>query len=89
MARASMTPIKILSIPGEELTHDRGNPLPSALEEKMNVIIHQHPGKDGAFPLDDLLAQPLQEQSPIPVVFEDLSFIDPADHNVMEGPGHI
>jgi hypothetical protein len=61
-----------LSVPRRKLSHDGGNPLLAAFEKEMNVIVHKHPGVDGAFSLDDVLAEPLQEQSFVLVILEDI-----------------
>jgi hypothetical protein len=36
------------------------------------VIVHKHPGVDGTFPLDHVLAKPLNEQGLVLVIFEDV-----------------
>jgi hypothetical protein len=35
------------------------------------MIVHKHPGVDGAFSLDDVLAEPLKEQGFVLVILED------------------
>ena len=67
-----MAAVKILSIPSEKLPHNGGNPLLAAFEEEMNVIVHKHPGIDGAFSFDDVLAEPFKEQGFVLVIFEDI-----------------
>jgi hypothetical protein len=71
MPSAAMPAVKILSVPRKKLSHDGGDPLLAALEEEMDVILHNYPGVDGAFPVDDVLAKPLKEQVLVLVIFED------------------
>ena len=61
MPGAAMAAVKILSVPREKFSHNGGDPLLAAFEEEMDVIVHKHPGIDGTFPLDDVLAEPFNE----------------------------
>jgi hypothetical protein len=89
MPGAAMAAVKILSVPREKLSHDGGNPLLAAFEEEMNVIVHKHPGVDRAFSLDDVLAEPLKEQSFVLVILEDIGFVNPANHYAVQGVGSV
>jgi len=80
-----MAPVEILGIPGQHLAHDRGDALSAALEEDMNVIIHQHPGIDGAFALLDRLPQPLEKTSPVLLVSKYPGAIAPPHHDMVQG----
>ena len=85
MPATPIAAVKILSVPREGLSHDSGNTLLTAFEEEMEMIVHEHPGVDGTSPLDDVLAEPLNEQGFVLVIFEDVGFIYPANHDVVQG----
>jgi hypothetical protein len=84
-----MATVKILSVPGEQLSHDGGDPVLAAPKEEMDVTVQERPGVDGAFSFDGILAEPLKEQGPVPVIPEDVGFIDPPNHDVVQGAGHV
>ena len=44
---------------------------------------------DGAFPLDDVLAEPFKEQGFVLVIEEDARFIYSANHDVVQGAGNV
>jgi hypothetical protein len=67
-----MATVKILSVPRENLSHDGRDPPLAAFEEEMDVIVHKHPGVDRTFPLDHVLAEPLNEPGLVLVIFEDV-----------------
>src|SRR4030042_740210 len=75
MPGAAIAAIEVLSVPGKKFSHDSGDTLLAAFEEEVDVTSHKYPGVDGAFPLDQLLAEPLKEQGLILVIFEDGCFI--------------
>jgi len=55
-----------------EHQHDGGDTLLTAFEEDVDVTVHKYPGVDGAFPVDDVLAEPLKEQGLVLVILEDV-----------------
>jgi hypothetical protein len=57
MPGADMAAVKILGVPCEKLSHNGGDTLLAAFEKDMDVIVHKHPGVDGAFTPDDVLAE--------------------------------
>jgi hypothetical protein len=50
-----MEAIKILGIPRQKFSHDRGNALPAALKQDVHVIAHEDPGVDRALALSYIL----------------------------------
>ncbi len=50
VAAALMAAVVVLGIPGELFSHDGGDAVLAALEKYMNVVIHEDPGINGAFP---------------------------------------
>jgi len=72
MPGAAMAAIEVLSVPGKKFSHDGGDTPLTALEEDVDVTVHKYPGVDGAFPVDDVLAEPLKEQGLVLVIFEDV-----------------
>jgi len=89
MPGAAMAAVEVLGVPREELSHDGGNPVLSALEENMDVVIHKDPGVDGAFAFADGLAETLQEAGLILAVSENGALVDPPHHDMMQGAGDI
>jgi hypothetical protein len=84
-----MPAVKILSVPRKKLSHDGGDPLLAALEEEMDVTVHNYPGVDRTFALDDVLAEPFNEQGLVLVILEDVGSINPANHYVVQGAGDV
>ena len=84
-----MTAIIVLSVPGEELSHDGRDAVLAAPEEDMDVIVHEDPGKDGTAAFGDVLSEPFEESRLVLVVLEDGGFIDPTHHDMVQGAGDI
>ena len=84
-----MTAVKVLGIPSEKLPHHNRNALLSALEEQMNVVIHQRPSKYEAFPIEDNFAEAFQELGFVVLISEDGRFVNPPHHYVVQGTRNI
>jgi hypothetical protein len=72
MSGATVFAVKVLGVPGEELSHDGRDAVLSALEENMDMVIHKNPGVNSAFAFVDVLAKPIEEPGLIFVVPEDI-----------------
>ena len=59
------------------------------LKQNMNVIVHKDPGVNSAFAFTYGLAKPFEKPCFIFVVPEDICFIDPSHHDVVQGAGNI
>ncbi len=84
-----MPAIEILSIPGEELSHDGRNAVFPALEEEMYMVVHEHPGINRALPLFNVLTKAFEKARLVFVVPEYFGFVDPPHHDVMQCAGDI
>ena len=89
MSPPPMTAVKVLGIPSEKLPHNNRNALLSALEEQMNVVIHQYPSKYEAFPIEDNFTEAFQELGFVVLIFEDARSVNAPHHNVMQGTRNI
>ena len=63
-----MTAIVILSVPAEELLHERGDPRPTASDQDMNMGLHERPSIYGGLRFDDVFPQPVKKARPILIV---------------------
>jgi hypothetical protein len=68
MARPPMTAIIVLSVPGEELSHELGDPWPTASDQEMNMSLHEHPSIYGGLRFDNVFPQPVKKARPILIV---------------------
>ncbi len=84
-----MTSVEILGIPRKELAHDAGDALLAALEENVDVIVHEDPGIDRAFPVHDVLAETLDEPGFVLIVFKYVRFIYAPHHDMVQGAGDV
>jgi hypothetical protein len=57
-----------LSVPAEELSHERGDPRPTASDQEMNMGLHERPSIYGGLRLDDVFPQPVKKARPILIV---------------------
>ena len=89
MPGAAVAAIEVLGVPRKELSHGSGNAVFPALEEDMDVIVHKDPGEDGAFAFVDGLAKTFQETGLVLIVSEYVRFVDPPQHDMMQGSGDI
>ncbi len=71
MSGTPIPAVEVLGVPREKLPHDCRDPLLPAFEEEMNVIVHERPGIDGAFPMEKDFSETFQELGLVLVVFED------------------
>jgi hypothetical protein len=70
MARPPMMAIIVLSVPGEELSHERGDPWPTASNQEMNMGLHERPSIYGGLRFGDVFPQPVKKTRPIFAVFK-------------------
>ena len=61
----------------------------TALEEDMNVAVHEGPPVNGACAFDNELAESFKEPHPVLVVLEDGRLIDPTHHDVVQGTRNV
>lgn len=53
------------------------------------MVVHEDPGVDRAFSFCDVFPQPFQKAGLVLVICEDIGFVDPAHHDVMQGAGGV
>ena len=89
MARATVTAVVVLSVPGQKLPHNGGYALFAASKKEVDVIVHEDPRVNKAAAFVDVLAESIKELELVLVVFEDGRAIDPSDHDVVQGTGNV
>ena len=89
MARATVTAVVVLGVPGQKLPHDGGDALCAASKKEVDVVLHEDPGVDKAVAFADILAEAIEKSDLVLVVFEDGRSVGPADHDVMQGTGDV
>ena len=89
VAGAAVATIKVLGIPGEELSHDGGDAVLATLKEDVNVIVHENLGKDRAPGFGNVLAEPFEEFALVLVVIKYLGLVDPSHHDMVQGAGNV
>jgi len=89
MAGAAVTTIKIEGVPGEKFAHGSGNARLTALENEVDVVVHQDPGVNNALPLRDNSAESFEESDFILVISKNVRLINAPNHDVMQGAGDI
>ena len=89
MAAALMAAVVILGIPGELFSHDRGDAVFAALKKKMNVVIHEGPGINRTFSLDNFLSKAFEKTRFILIVVKDVGFVDSPHHDMVQGSGYV
>ena len=89
MARATVTAVVVLSVPGQKLPHNGGYALFAASKKEVDVVVHEDPCVNKAVTFVDVLAEAIEESDLVLAVFEDGISVDPADHDVMQGTGDV
>ena len=89
MSGALMAVLVVLSIPREEFSHDGGDAVLADLKKNMNVVIHEEPGVNGAFPLRNVPSEGFKEPRLVLIVVEYLNFIDSPRHDMVQGNVNI
>ena len=89
MSGASMSPIEILRVPSEELTHDGRNTFFAAFEQDMDMVVHKHPGGHRATSVFDVLTKPFKKAALVFVISEYFRFVDSPHHDVMQSAGDV
>jgi len=89
MPGSTVSAIEVLSIPGEEFSHDGRNAFFAAFKEDVDMVVHERPCVDRAFSFFDVLAKPFEKKGSILIISEYVRFIDPSHHNVMQGTGDV
>ena len=89
MSGASMSPIEVLRVPGEKLSHDGGNAVFAAFEEDMDMVVHKHPGVHRAISVFDVLTKPFEKAALVFVISEYFCFVDSPHHDVMQSAGNV
>jgi len=83
VAFSQMLAIEILCVPGKQFSHDRRDADLPAPQQKVNMVVHEHPGIDDAFRLLNGLPQPLKKSGFILGIVEDVSPINSPNHDMM------
>ena len=65
-----MTTIEIHCVPRQQLSHNGRYPVLAALKKNMNMVAHENPGIDCAFPFVDCLSNSFKKLSFVQIVFE-------------------
>jgi hypothetical protein len=74
---------------GQQPAHDRGNRPLARLQQKVEVVGDQGPGKTARSGFCQYLSQPIQKIIPVGVVLEYLPALDTPDDNMMKRSGCI
>ena len=88
-ASAAVSAVEIQGVPGEEFSHDSGDACFAALEQDVDMVVHERPGVDCAFAFSDGLSESFEESGLVFVVAEDVGLVYPADHDVVQGAGDV
>jgi hypothetical protein len=75
MPCSAVTPVVILGIPGEELSHYAGDPLFAALKQDVTMVVHKHPGIDRTSTVHNNFPEALKESGLILPIFKYLRFV--------------
>ncbi len=89
MAAALMTAVVVLGVPGEQLPHDGGDAVLAALEENMDMVVHENPGINGTFPLHNVLSEAFKKARLVLLVVEYVCLVDSPHHDMVQGSRHI
>ena len=89
MSAALVAAVVVLGIPREQFSHDGGDALLAALKKNVNVVIHEDPGIDGTFSVDNVLSESFKEPRLVLIVFEYLSLVDSPHHDMVQGSGYV
>ena len=84
-----MAAVVILGIPRELFSHDSGDAVFAALKKKMNVVVHEDPGIDGTFPLDNILSEAFEKARLVLIVVKDVGFVDAPHHDMVQGSRYV
>jgi hypothetical protein len=87
MPVSSVSPVKPAAIAGQKPAHKGRDTLRATEKQKMDVIIHQGPGKSSSFGLFGELTEAGEEIFSILIVAKYPYPFDPANHDVMQGSG--
>jgi hypothetical protein len=80
-----MKAVVILGIPRQDLAHYFRYPTFFTPEENMAVVVHNRPGIYGALSFNYYIAQPLYKRLLVFCIGEDVCFIDPSHHYMVQG----
>jgi len=84
VAGATMAPVEILRVPGEDFPHDTGNAGLSTLEKKMHMIGHKDPSVYCAVPFPNIQSKAFKKQTPILIVNEDIRLVYAPNHYMVQ-----
>jgi len=85
MPVSSVPPVKPDAVTGEKSAHEGRNPLRTAENQKMHVIIQKRPGEHSGLGLFGQITETGEETLSIVFVAEYRYPFDPANHNVVQG----
>ena len=89
MSFSGVPAVEVLGVPGKELSHDRWDAVLPAPEQYVNMVVHEHPCVNGTFGVLDVLPEALKEPGFVLSIAEDVWFVDPPDHDMMQSAGDI
>ena len=61
----------------------------AALKKNMNVVVHEDPGIDRTFSLDNVLSEAFEKTRLVLIVVEYVGFVDSPHHDVVQGSGYV
>ena len=76
-------PVELLGISGQQSPHYRGDGYCSGLQQQVNMIAHQHPGKAPGLGIQQYIPEPIYEYVLIMIVSEYLVPLYPTDYYVV------
>lgn len=84
-----MASVVILGIPCEEFSHDGRDAVFAALKKNVNMVVHEDPRIDGAFPLNNVLPEAIEKASLVLVIIEYVGLVYSPHHDVVQCSGYI
>jgi len=86
---ALMTAVVVLCVPGEQFSHNCGDAVLATLEKDMNMVVHEDPGINRAFPLYYILSESFKKLRLVLIVVEYVGLVDSPHHDMVQGPRYI
>jgi len=89
MPSALVAAVVVLGVPGELFSHDGGDAVFAAFEKNMDVVVHEDPGIDGAFPFHYVLTEAFEKARLVLIVVEYVCLVDSPHHDMVQGSEDI
>ena len=89
MAVASVPAVEADHVAGQQPSHHRGDGNLAGAHKEVGVVWQKRPGIAGGFSLQKKTSETLEKILPVPGISEDLSTLDPPDHDMVKNTGSI